>query len=117
MKLQGTCALSLREATWKPLWTGLKTRFWKAIGTDRLLSPKPVSQIVHPLRFGSGSTATRIMGIDIYAQWHGQTKEEETAQITGFSTVRGHVGYLRESYHGEPYATKHLCAEIGRAHV
>jgi hypothetical protein len=51
------------------------------------------------------------MGIDIYAVWRGQTAEEEKAQVTGFSTVHGHVGYLREAYHGEPYATRHLCAE------
>jgi hypothetical protein len=51
------------------------------------------------------------MGIDIYARWDGQTKEEEQAQITGFSVVSGHVGYLREAYHGEPYATKFLLRE------
>lgn len=51
------------------------------------------------------------MGIDIYAVWKGRTKEEEKAQVTGFSVVSGHVGYLREAYHGEPYATRHLCRE------
>jgi hypothetical protein len=51
------------------------------------------------------------MGIDIYAHWKGQTDEEEAAQCTGFSVLHGHVGYLREAYHGEPYATKHLCRE------
>jgi hypothetical protein len=51
------------------------------------------------------------MGIDIYAKWKGQTREEEQAQITGFSTVHGHVGYLREAYHGEPYATRYLVSE------
>ena len=51
------------------------------------------------------------MGIDIYAKWRGQTKKEEEVQITGFSTVSGNVGYLREAYHGEPYATKVLVAE------
>jgi hypothetical protein len=51
------------------------------------------------------------MGIDIYAVWKGQTKEEAEAQITGFSVIDGHVGYLREAYHGGPYATKHLCRE------
>ena len=51
------------------------------------------------------------MGIDIYAQWKRQTEEEEEAQLTGFSVKHGHVGYLRESYHGEPYATRHLVAE------
>jgi hypothetical protein len=51
------------------------------------------------------------MGIDIYARWKGQTDEEIKAQITGFSVVHGHVGYLREAYHGEPYATKYLLQE------
>ena len=51
------------------------------------------------------------MGIDIYAKWRGQTNEEADAQITGFSVVDGHVGYLREAYHGSPYATKYLVAE------
>jgi hypothetical protein len=52
------------------------------------------------------------MGIDIYATWKGQTKQEEKAQITPFSVVHGHVGYLREAYHGEPYATKYLVREV-----
>ncbi len=51
------------------------------------------------------------MGIDIYAAWDGMTKEEEWAQITGFSSVHGYVGYLREAYHGEPYATHVLVPE------
>ena len=51
------------------------------------------------------------MGIDIYTRWKGQTKEEVHAQYTGFSTVHGHVGYLREAYHGAPYATKYLLRE------
>jgi len=51
------------------------------------------------------------MGIDIYAKWRGQTKTEEDAQMTGFSVVDGHAGYLREAYHGEPYATRYLVAE------
>ncbi len=60
------------------------------------------------------------MGIDIYAQWEGMTAAEENAQITGFSVEHGHVGYLREAYHGEPYATKYLVAEAfehGRAAI
>jgi hypothetical protein len=32
-------------------------------------------------------------------------------QVTGFSAERGHVGYLREAYHGGPYVTKYLVAE------
>lgn len=51
------------------------------------------------------------MGIDIYAEWKGQTKEEKEAQVTGFSVVHGNVGYLREAYHGEPYATRFLVRE------
>jgi hypothetical protein len=51
------------------------------------------------------------MGIDIYTRWKGQTDEETQAQMTGFSVVHGHVGYLREAYHGEPYATKYLLRE------
>lgn len=51
------------------------------------------------------------MGIDIYAKWRGQTKKEAKAQVTGFSVLHGHVGYLREAYYGAPYATKHLVRE------
>jgi len=51
------------------------------------------------------------MGIDIYAKWRNQTDEERGKQFTGFNILKGHVGYLREAYHGEPYATKHFLAE------
>jgi hypothetical protein len=51
------------------------------------------------------------MGIDIYAKWAGQTEAEEEAQYTGFDTRAGHVGYLREAYHGSPYATRALLPE------
>ncbi len=51
------------------------------------------------------------MGIDIYAEWRGMTQEESNAQITGFDAAAGHVGYLREAYHGEPYATRVLVPE------
>lgn len=51
------------------------------------------------------------MGIDIYARWRGQTKKEEDNQLAGFSVVHGHVGYLREAYHGNIYATRFLCKE------
>jgi hypothetical protein len=51
------------------------------------------------------------MGIDIYARWKGQTAKEKKAQITGWSVLHGHVGYLREAYHGEPYATHYLVSE------
>lgn len=51
------------------------------------------------------------MGIDIYARWRGITKDEEEKQYTGFSTTAGDVGYLREAYHGTPYATRELLPE------
>jgi hypothetical protein len=60
------------------------------------------------------------MGIDIYAKWPGMTADEDAEQITGFSVEHGHVGYLREAYHGELYATKYLVAEAfvdGRAPI
>jgi hypothetical protein len=52
------------------------------------------------------------MGIDIYAEWHGMTGDERNAQIVGFDPTAGHVGYLREAYHGEPYATHVLLPEL-----
>ena len=51
------------------------------------------------------------MGIDIYARWPQQSEAETDAQCTGFSIEHGHVGYLREAYHGEPYATRVLVPE------
>ena len=45
------------------------------------------------------------MGIDIYAQCEGQQAQP------WLSVQDGDHGYLREAYHGEPYATKFLCAE------
>jgi len=51
------------------------------------------------------------VGIDIYAKWRNQTKEEEQKQYTGFRIDVGSVGYLREAYHGEPYATRHIVKE------
>src|ERR1700732_2798969 len=60
------------------------------------------------------------MGIDIYAEWTGMSDAEKKAQATGFSVEHGHVGYLREAYHGEPYATKVLVPEAfetGRAPI
>lgn len=51
------------------------------------------------------------MGIDVYLRWDGMTEEETKAQYTGFSIVHGHVGYLREAYHGGPYATEVLVPE------
>jgi len=61
------------------------------------------------------------MGIDIYARWKDQTGEEEEAQYkSGFDATVGHVGYLREAYHGEPYATRYLVSEAfesGHAYI
>ncbi len=61
------------------------------------------------------------MGIDIYAKWDRMSMQDAAAQMSGvFSTEHGYVGYLREAYHGEPYATKVLVPEAfedGRAHI
>jgi hypothetical protein len=52
------------------------------------------------------------MGIDIYARYHGQSTDERASQVTEFlSATAGNVGYLREAYHGEPYATRYLVHE------
>jgi hypothetical protein len=51
------------------------------------------------------------VGIDVYLRWEGQTEEERKAQYTGYSIEHGHVGYLREAYHGGPYATQVLAPE------
>lgn len=51
------------------------------------------------------------MGIDIYMRWGGQTEEEKSKQLKGFDTTIGDAGYLREAYHGDPYATKVLVPE------
>jgi len=62
------------------------------------------------------------MGIDIYLEWKGMVPGEKDKQITGFSTTSGHVGYLREAYHGGPYVTQMLVREAfesdnGRAFI
>ena len=55
------------------------------------------------------------MGIDIYARWEGMTEQEETAQLKVWASAEdGDVGYLREAYHGEPYATRVLVEEAFR---
>lgn len=51
------------------------------------------------------------MGIDVYARFEGMTEEEIKAQFCGFDPRKGHVGYLREAYHGAPYATRELVPE------
>jgi hypothetical protein len=61
------------------------------------------------------------MGIDIYAKWDGITEAEEAAQMKAWASVEdGDIGYLREAYHGEPYATRRLVPEAfmyGRAKI
>lgn len=51
------------------------------------------------------------MGIDVYLSWKSKTEEEGQSQITGFDINAGSVGYLREAYHGSPYATQILVPE------
>jgi hypothetical protein len=51
------------------------------------------------------------MGIDIYLEWDGMDEQEKASQATGFSIMAGDVGYLREAYHGGPYATRILVRE------
>lgn len=51
------------------------------------------------------------MGIDVYLEWDGMTEDDKQKQYTGMSIEAGNVGYLREAYHGGPYATKLLCRE------
>ena len=52
------------------------------------------------------------MGIDIYAEWDGQTEAEHEKQISSWLCAwSGDAGYLREAYCGGPYATRFLVAE------
>ena len=52
------------------------------------------------------------MGIDIYARWQGQSEDDVQALVEAWTSIHdGHIGYLREAYHGEPYATRHLVPE------
>ena len=53
------------------------------------------------------------MGIDMYLEWEGMTEDDTKAQYTGFevSGKAGVAGYLREAYHGGPYATQVLAPE------
>ena len=61
------------------------------------------------------------MGIDIYAEWDGMSEAESKARDAEWaSAAAGHLGYLREAYHGEPYATKVLVPEAfaeSRVHI
>ena len=88
--------------------------------TERLLELDPSE-----LHIGAGHDSDREevplpfinlrRGIDIYAHWSGKTAAEERAQINGLSVEHGHVGYLREAYDGEPYATRELVPEAFEA--
>lgn len=51
------------------------------------------------------------MGIDVYLNWPKQTKADKENQYTGYKIDQGKVGYLREAYHGGPYATRVLIPE------
>ena len=52
------------------------------------------------------------MGIDIFAEWDKQSKSKRKTPLDAWlATVSADIGYLRESYHGEPYATRFLFAE------
>lgn len=51
------------------------------------------------------------MGIDVYLKWDGFKKKDWDNQMTGFSVTSGDKGYLREAYHGSPYATHALISE------
>ena len=51
------------------------------------------------------------MGIDIYMRCDGMTEADRDKQRTPFDATVGDVGYLREAYHGSPYATKYLVEE------
>ena len=52
------------------------------------------------------------MGIDVFARWRGQTADERKRMEEAWLSIDcGHAGYLREAYHGEPYATQYLVSE------
>lgn len=51
------------------------------------------------------------MGIDVYLRWELMTEDEVERQFQGFDITIGRDGYLREAYHGEPYATRALVPE------
>lgn len=56
------------------------------------------------------------MGIDIYLEWEDKDSDNSAEMPGGgFSTMAGHTGYLREAYHGGPYATKLLVREAFEA--
>jgi hypothetical protein len=52
-------------------------------------------------------TCTR-MGIDVYARFEASEGKRRRKWL---SELEDYAGYLREAYHGEPYATRHLVPE------
>lgn len=56
------------------------------------------------------------MGIDIYLRWDKMTKAAKQRQMSAmFKTTCGEAGYLREAYHGGPYATQLIFREAFEA--
>ena len=52
------------------------------------------------------------MGIDIYAEWEIQRENERCNQSSVWVTAKDNdAGYLREAYHGGPFATRFLFPE------
>ena len=52
------------------------------------------------------------MGIDITAHWRDQSESDRGKQAAAWLSVDdGDAGYLREAYHGAPYATRVLVPE------
>jgi len=95
VRLRGALGCKHREGGWEG-WRG------------------PLCGQRYTVTFGRGDRRTpppSILWVLIFMRrWNGQTKAEIEAQYTGFSVVHGHVGYLREAYHGAPYATEYLVA-------
>jgi|SRR3989344_881554 len=52
-----------------------------------------------------------IPGINVYLTWKGFTKADFLQQLTGFSPIHGHIGYLRETYGKKPYAIEEFIKE------
>lgn len=56
------------------------------------------------------------MGIDVFLEWDGMNDEDQKQQAEhGLTLTGGHAGYLREAYHGDPYATQILVREAFEA--
>lgn len=74
---------------------------------------------MHPVPSVFNYRKDKTMGIDVFLEWDGQEEERAAANAddkpSWFCTTDGHVGYLREAYHGGPYATKLLVREAFEA--